>query len=198
MSRSLRVLAVAGALRQASTNRGLLRAAMALAPKGLSFDVFDLHGIPLYDGDVETQHGLPTSVVDLRRRIRAADALLIATPEYNYALPGVLKNAIDWTSRPTKDEPVHPFVDKPVGVISATGGRLGGPHAQTNLRQVAVLLNFHVMPHPEILIGSNYDGKFDMATGELKDPTALKFLGEYMQAFDRFARRLAQVPTGSA
>ena len=121
----VRILGIAGSLRQASFNRATLRAAQELAPDGMQIDSFDIAPIPLYNEDVR-QQGFPSPVEDLRARIKAADGMLIVTPEYNYSIPGVLKNAIDWASRP----PEQPFDGKPIGIMGASGGRPGhGPRA---------------------------------------------------------------------
>src|SRR5437660_4905537 len=115
-----RVLGISGSLRKSSFNTALLRAAQGLAPEGLTITLADIHAIPVYDEDVRTQ-GFPDAVAKLREAIAAADALLFATPEYNYSVSGVLKNAIDWASRP----PSQPFAGKPMSIIGASG-RMGG------------------------------------------------------------------------
>jgi NAD(P)H-dependent FMN reductase len=124
----MKILALSGALRRASYNTALLRAAAALAPDGVEIDVRTLHGIPLYDGDVEAQ-GMPEAVTALREAIRAADALLIATPEYNNSMPGVLKNGLDWLSRPA-GEGARLFGGKPTALLGATPGGFGTVLAQ--------------------------------------------------------------------
>ncbi len=179
----LRVLAIAGSLRRGSYNRGVLRAAKDLAPEGLELESFDLSMIPLYDGDVEKQ-GFPPSVQELRERIRAADAVLIATPEYNYSVPGVLKNSIDWASRP----PDQPFRDKPVAIVGATPGGFGTTRAQHHLRQSFVFLNARVLSRPELLIAGAAE-KFD-ADGRLVDEKTRKLLGELLLALGAWTRRL--------
>ena len=114
---SIKVLGFAGSLRKASWNRGLLRAGQQVAPFDVAIEIFDISDIPLYSEDVR-QQGFPPVVQSFRERIRVADALLIATPEYNYSVPGVLKNAIDWASRP----PDQPFQDKPIALMGASAG----------------------------------------------------------------------------
>src|SRR5439155_23545899 len=121
----------AGSLRRASYNRGLLRAARSLAPKGMNIHILDILDIPLYNEDVH-ERGFPEAVAQFRARIRAADALLIVTPEYNYSVPGVLKNAIDWASCP----PEQPFQDKPIAIMGASTGLFGTTRAQRHLRQM--------------------------------------------------------------
>ena len=180
---TLRVLAIAGSLRKESYNRGVLRAAHELAPPGLAIESFDLRPIPLYDGDVESQ-GFPPSVEDLRERIRAADAVLIATPEYNYSVPGVLKNALDWASRP----PDQPFADKPVAIVGATPGGFGTTRAQHHLRQSFVFLDARLLSRPELLIGGAA-AKFD-AEGRLHDERTRQLLGDLLRALESWARRL--------
>src|SRR5690349_13333508 len=147
---TLNVLGIAGSLRRGSLNRMALRAAQKLAPPGLAIDEFPaerLREIPPYDDDVRVQ-AFPLPTAELRDRIRAADGLLIVTPEYNYSFPGVLKNAIDWASRP----PEQPFDGKPIGIMGASAGVLGGARAQYHLRQCFVFMNGLVMNRPEVMI----------------------------------------------
>ncbi|WP_394823345.1 NADPH-dependent FMN reductase [Pendulispora albinea] len=176
MSTNFRVLGIAGSLRKASYNRALLRAASELAPSGLTIEMVEIGNIPFYDGDVEAQ-GLPASVQELRERILAADGLLFATPEYNYSIPGVLKNAIDWFSRP----PSPPSDRKPVGIIGASGGNGGTMRAQYHLRQVGVMLNWRTFNKPEVFIARAQD-KFD-AEGKLTDEATRKVLAQHLQEF---------------
>lgn len=142
------VLGVAGSLRQRSYNRAALRAAIELAPAGMTIETFDLTPVPLYDEDVR-QRGLPAAVEELRDKMRAADALLIATPEYNHSTSGVLKNAVDWASRP----PDQPFDMKPIAIMGASPGRTGTARAQSHLRQSLAVLNGFVLNRPGVLIG---------------------------------------------
>lgn len=125
MNKKVTILGFAGSLRKGSFNKALLRAALELVPKDAKLEIFDLEGISPFNQDLENKP--PPKVKDFKAKIRAADAILIATPEYNYSVPGVLKNAIDWASRPYSD---NAFEDKPVGVMSASGGMLGGARAQ--------------------------------------------------------------------
>ena len=118
------IIGISGALRRGSFNTALLRGAVDLAPAGLAIDVASIREIPLYDGDLEAEHGIPEPVRALKDRIAAADGLLLVTPEYNNSIPGVFKNAIDWLSRPADDIP-RVFGDKPVGLMGATPGRGG-------------------------------------------------------------------------
>jgi len=160
--KGLRLLGIAGSLRRASYNRALLRAAQQLAPEHVTVEIFDLAGIPLFNQDEEQTP--PEKVVEFKARIRAADAILVATPEYNYSIPGVLKNAIDWGSRPTGD---NAWLGKPVAILGASVGRLGTARAQYHLRQVFVTLNMYALNQPEVMIGNAAD-LFD-ATGTLTD-----------------------------
>jgi chromate reductase, NAD(P)H dehydrogenase (quinone) len=146
----IRVLAFAGSLRRASYNRGLIRAAAATAPAGITVEIFDLAALPFYNQDVEDA-GEPTSVVAFKDAIRLADALLVATPEYNHGVPGVLKNAIDWASRPRA---TSPLTDKPIAVTGASPGRGSTARAQAQLRETFVFTGACVMPQPELLVSA--------------------------------------------
>src|SRR6516164_1449019 len=152
---TVRILGIAGSLRRGSFNAATLRSAQSLAPVGMTIDTFDITPIPLYNEDVR-QQGFPPVVEDLRARIKAADGLLIVTPEYNYSIPGVLKNAIDWASRP----PEQPLDGKPIGIIGASAGAMGSGRAQYHLRQCFVFLNGLVMNRPEVMI-PQAQNKFD-------------------------------------
>ena len=145
----IRVLAFAGSLRHASYNKGLIRAAVSLAPTSMTLEIFDISGIPLYNQDVEDT-GEPEAVVTFKQAIAGADALLVATPEYNHGVPGVLKNAIDWASRPRA---TSPLTDRPVGIMGASTGRGATARAQAQLRDTFVFTGACVMPRPEVLIG---------------------------------------------
>jgi chromate reductase, NAD(P)H dehydrogenase (quinone) len=141
------VLGIAGSLRQGSFNKATLRTAIELAPPGMTIETFDLAPIQPYNEDVK-QRGFPPPEQEFREKIRAADALLIVTPEYNYSIPGVLKNAIDWASRP----PDQPFEGKPIAIMGASPGRLGSARSQYHLRQCFVFLNALIMNRPEVMI----------------------------------------------
>jgi chromate reductase, NAD(P)H dehydrogenase (quinone) len=172
----MKLIAISGTLRKASTNTGLLRALKDIAPEGVEIEVATLHGIPLYDGDVEKVEGKPQTVKDLDARIRAADGVIIATAEYNFSIPGVLKNATDWLSRGGS-----PFKWKRVGIMGAADGPLGTGRAQYHLRQNLVGLEAITMPKPEIFVG-NGSKKFD-ADGNLHDAETKKFLQVWITAF---------------
>ena len=149
MSRhTLHILGIPGSLRRRSYNRGLIRAAAELAPPGIAVETSDLIGIPLYNGDLEDE-GIPEPVRQLAERIRGSAAVLIATPEYNYGIPGVLKNAIDWVSRPWA---AGALKHKPIALMGASGGQFGTVRAQLALRQVFINTESFVMPRPELMI----------------------------------------------
>lgn len=171
------LLGICGALRAASTNRLLLTQAMpAFGPAQAT--LADLR-LPLYDGDLEDAHGIPASVLTLADQIAAAHAIIIATPEYNKALPGVLKNALDWISR-TKGSPLR---DKPVAIISAAAGRAGGERSQFSLRLCLVPFRATVLPGPEVMVADSGNA-FD-ADGRLKDARTQQILTALMQDLRR-------------
>lgn len=185
MNSPVHVLGIPGSLRSKSFNRMALQAARQLAPTDTRIDVFDLVGIPPFNQDQESH--APAIVSDFKRSIRAADAILFATPEYNYGIPGVLKNAIDWASRPYGDSAWN---GKPVGIISASTGMLGGARAQYQLRQTFVFLNMLPINGPEVMI-ANATAKFD-ENGELTDETAKKLISQMLQNLADWTRRLAK------
>src|SRR5688572_10907431 len=163
---SLKVLGIAGSLRKASFNRAALRAAVELAPpQGVTIESFELDGIPGYNQDEETKP--PAKVVELKARIRASDALLFVTPEYNYSIPGVLKNAIDWASRPYGDSA---WYGKPAAIMGASVGTIGTARAQYHLRQMFVFLNMYAVNQPEVMV-ANAHKHFD-ENGNLTDEKA--------------------------
>jgi chromate reductase len=182
-SRPVKVLGICGSLRKGSYNRMALRAAAELLPPGMTLETFDIAPIPLYNEDVR-QDGFPKPVEEFRARIKAADALLFATPEYNYSMPGVLKNAIDWASRP----PDQPFDGKPVAMMGTSPGPVGTGRAQYHLRQSCVFLNMFPINKPEVMIGQ-YQSKFD-ASGKLTDETTRGFIRDLLTALDAWTRRL--------
>ena len=183
MNQQIRLLGIAGSLRKNSFNKGLLRAAQAVLPQGTSLEIYDLAPIPLFNDDLLTT-GAPESVRDLKRRVGEADALLFAVPEYNYTLPGVLKNAIDWVSRPIKDSPLN---GKPVALMGA-GGVMGTVRAQMAFRQMAPYLNLHILNKPEVLVSRAWE-KFD-AEGNLKDEATLPAIRGLLEALADWTRRL--------
>lgn len=184
-ARGFRVLGVSGSLRSASYNTALLRAAATLAPPGVEVDIYDrLRDVPPYDDD-ERLAGEPEPVQDLKRRIAAADAMLIATPEYNHSIPGVLKNAIDWVSRPVNDTPLR---DKATAVMGASGGLMGTVRAQAHLRQALETFT-PVLHRPEVLVSKAGD-RFD-EHGTLVDETSRQLVAELVQGLVAWTRRLA-------
>jgi chromate reductase len=150
------VLGVSGSLRRESRNTALLRAAQELAPDAMKVGITSLNGVPMYNWDEERQHGYPDSVAAFRSAIADADALLIATPEYNYSITGALKNALDWASRGGPDSPLN---DKPAAIMGF-GGRLGTSRSQEHLRLILRHNNLQVVTRPEVLI-TMADEKFD-------------------------------------
>lgn len=179
----MRILGIAGSLRKASFNRALLRAARKRAPDRMTIEIFDLDDVPLYNGDVEAA-GDPAGVVALKDAIRAADGVLFATPEYNYGVPAVMKNAVDWASRPPRDAALN---GKPVGVVGASPGQVGTARSQLQLRQAFGFTNSYCMPQPEVLVFRAHE-KFDDA-GELTDEKTAEFLGKYLAAFHDWVLR---------
>lgn len=179
----VKILGMSGSLRKASYNSATLRAAQALAPDGATIDTFDLSPIPLYNDDVRAA-GYPPVVQDFRSKIEAADAILFVTPEYNYSMSGVLKNAIDWASRP----PGPPLTRKPVGIMGATMGLWGTTRAQYHLRQVCVFLDLWPINKPEVLI-AQAQTKFN-DKGELTDETTKKMIQDHLVNLIGWARRM--------
>jgi chromate reductase, NAD(P)H dehydrogenase (quinone) len=166
MNDTIQILGISGSLRRGSYNRAALRAAVELAPSGMTIDdSVDIGGLPLFNQDDEA--AFPAAALDLKARIRAADAILIATPEYNYSVPGVLKNAIDWASRPYGDSAWN---GKPVALMSASPGMAGGLRAQYHLRQSFVFLNMHPVMQPEVAI-ADAARRFDAEGRLTHEPT---------------------------
>jgi len=183
---NIRVLGFAGSLRKKSYNKELLATAGRLMPDGMALEMFDLAGIPLYNEDVYEQ-GFPPTVEELRKKIAAADALIIAMPEYNFSMAGVLKNTIDWVSRP----PAQPFKDKPVAIMGASVGVWGTIRGQYHLRQVLGCLEAHVLHRPEIMV-AQVNTKID-AEGRIVDQTTLDLLKTQMAALKAWTLRLKSV-----
>ena len=184
MVNELTILGIAGSLRKDSYNRGLLRAAQGLAPEGVTIETFEeLDQIPLFNQDDE-QNPAP-KVTELKQRIRNADAILIVTPEYNYSVPGVLKNAIDAASRPYGDSAWN---GKPVALMGASVGTIGTARAQYHLRQMFVFLNMYAVNQPEVML-SNAHKHFD-EHGNLTDETARKLIRQLLQELVNWTRKL--------
>ena len=182
MSDPLRVFGMAGSLRKGSFNRSLLRAAQQLAPEGMRIESFErLAEIPPFNQDLEKTP--PPAVVELKSQIRAADAVLLVTPEYNYSVPGVLKNAIDWASRPHGDSA---WTGKPAAIMGAADGILGTARAQYHLRQIFVFLNVYAVNHPEVMVALAKQ-RFD-EQGNLTDETSKKLIRQLLEELGRLAR----------
>jgi chromate reductase, NAD(P)H dehydrogenase (quinone) len=185
MMKPVRILGIAGSLRRGSYNRAALRAATQLVPEDATLDVFELDGIPAFNQDEEQNP--PAQVMEFKRRIREADAMLIVTPEYNYSIPGVLKNAIDWASRPYGDSA---WSGKPVAIMGASIGTIGTARAQYHLRQMFVFLNVFPINQPEVMIG-NAAERFD-AQGNLTDETTKDFIRQLLRNLVDWTRRIVQ------
>ena len=183
MSRPVRILGIAGSLRRDSYNRATLRAATELVPEGASIEIFELDGIPGFNEDEERNP--PAKVAELKRLVREVDAILFVTPEYNYSVPGVLKNAIDWASRPYGD---NAWDGKTVGVMGASTGLLGTVRAQYHLRQMFVFLNMFPVNKPEVMI-AHADDKFD-DDGNLTDQLTAQKIRELLEALVDWTKSL--------
>ena len=183
MSKPVRILGIAGSLRHDSYNRATLRAALELAPEGAAIETFELDGIPGFNQDEEQNP--PAKVVELKQRVREADAILFVTPEYNYSVPGVLKNAIDWASRPYGDSAWN---GKPAAIMGASVGAIGTARAQYHLRQMMVFLNMFPVNQPEVMI-ANASDRFD-AQGKLTDEAAKGFIRQLLQNLVDWTRRI--------
>jgi chromate reductase, NAD(P)H dehydrogenase (quinone) len=191
MTETLNVLGISGSLRRDSTNAALLREAVRLAPAGMTIEIASIKAIPLYDGDLEDQ-GFPAGVIEFQQRLRAADALLIATPEYNFSIPGVLKNVFDWLSRPPNQTITN---GKPVAIMGA-GGRLGSARAQYHLRQVCGCLSMLPVPRPEVFVLNAWEKVG--ADGRIADPAIQKQVTELLAAladWTALLKRGAAAPT---
>ena len=182
-AKTISVLGICGSLRKGSYNMAALRTAIASKPADMTVTVADISAIPLYNEDVR-QQGFPAPVETLRRQIKEADALLFACPEYNYSMTGVLKNAIDWASRP----PDQPFAGKPCAILGAAAGMAGSARAQYDLRRSCVFLDMHPLNKPEVLIGQAQT-KFD-ADGNLTDEAGRNFIRDLMTALAAWTRQI--------
>jgi chromate reductase len=186
VSTEIRVLGICGSLRAKSYNKYALQAAREAMPQGMTMEVADIGDFPLFNQDV-CDRGFPAPVAMFRKQIAQADALYFATPEYNYSVTGVLKNAIDWASRP----PEQPFNNKPVAMVSATVGLKGGVSSQYDLRKILAQLGVFLLVRPEVFIG-NEASKFD-AEGRLTDETTRKFLTDQLLAFRDWIQRVKKL-----
>ena len=187
MDRKVKILGFVGSLRKDSYNKALMRAAVELTPENAEMEVFDLKEIPPFNQDFERDP--PPSVKEFKAKIKTADALLITTPEYNYSIPGVLKNAMDAASRPHAD---NVFDGKPVAIMSASIGRLGGARAQYHLRQTFVYLNMHPINQPEVMLSQaahNIDEKGNLANEETR-----KLIGQLLKELVQWTKKLSEKP----
>jgi chromate reductase len=179
------IISICGSLRKASYNRLLMNGLQGLAPAGMSVkEAPSFAEFPLYNADIQISSGFPAAVNELANVIRAADGIIFCTPEYNFSLPGGLKNAIDWVSR----LPNQPFAGKPIAIQSASPGPLGGGRVQYDLRRAMVFLDALTLNKPEIFVG-NCVSKFDEKTGELKDDATRDFIKQQLDAFAKFIER---------
>ena len=185
MNKPIRILGIAGSVRQHSYNRGVLQAAAELAPEGATLEIFDIADLPDFNQDKEQNP--PAKIVELKKRIREADAILFATPEYNYSVPGVLKNVIDWVSRPYGD---NAWEGKPAAIMGASIGSIATARAQYHLRQMMVFLNMFPINQPEVMIG-NATQKFDK-DGNLIDEKTKKFIQQQLQTLVTWTQRIAK------
>jgi len=175
MNKKINIIALSGSLRQDSYNTAAIKAVQEIAGEQYEIEIADISDFPLYNQELDGPNA-PTQVQALAKKILAADAILFSTPEYNYSIPGVLKNAIDWLST----QPSQPFNGKPAAIISSSMGMLGGARAQYHLRQVMVFLNVHLINKPEIMIASAHE-KFD-ESGALTDEVTKGLIGQMITA----------------
>ncbi len=183
MNDKIKILSFAGSLRKGSYNKAIQRAAVELCPENASIEIFDLEGIPPFNQDLELQP--PAKVKDFKAKIRSADALLIVTPEYNYSMPGVLKNAIDWASRPYED---NAFNCKPVAIMGASMGMTGTARAQYHLRQTCVFINVYPLNQPEVMVPSVHE-KVDKS-GRLTDEKSRQKIKDLLNALIAWTEQL--------
>ena len=181
----VRILGLVGSLRKSSFNKALMCAAIELVPENAAIEVFDLANIPPFNQDFENDP--PQIVKNFKAKIKASNALLIATPEYNYSIPGVLKNAIDWASRPKVD---RVFDEKPVAIMSASIGRIGGARAQYHLRQCFVFLNMHPVNYPEVMVPQAQLCCDE--NGNLTHPVSRKLISQLLEELVKWTKRLQQ------
>lgn len=182
----MKILAISGSMRSGSYNRMALNLAKEVAPADFQIEMVELRDIPMFDGD-ELAKGYPASVTALREKVRAADGVLIGSPEYNFSIPGVVKNALDWVSRGND----QPFALKPVAIMSATQGPLGGGRSQYDLRKVMLFMNALVLQKPEIFIGLAQT-KFD-ASGKCTDEATRKIVTDFMGSFKDWIGRVKKM-----
>lgn len=179
------IFGFAGSLRKGSYNKALLRTALQLLPKDAKLEIFDIEGIPLFNQDIEKQ--MPEKVKEFKAKIKGADAILVATPEYNYSMPGVLKNAIDWASRPYGD---NSFEGKPVAIMSASPGMFGGARAQYHLRQTLVFLDMHPVNKPEVMVPFAHEKVNEQ--GIIADAKTREKIKDLLESMVAWTRKLRQ------
>jgi chromate reductase len=184
MGKPIHILGIAGSLRRQSFNRSVLRAAADLLPEGTTLEIFELDGIPAFNQDEEQNPH--AKITEFKQKIRQADAILFVTPEYNYSIPGVLKNAIDWASRPYGD---NAWNEKPAAIMGASVGTIGTARAQYHLRQIFVFLNIFPVNQPEVMIG-NAAERFDKE-GNLTDEMVRNLMSQLLANLVNWARRIA-------
>lgn len=185
MTTKIKIIGFTGSLRVKSYNLAVLRAATEMLPEGVTMEIVDLSPIPFFNEDVEAE-GVPQVIVDFKEKLAEADAILISTPEYNYSIPPVLKNALDWASR----GPELPLSGKPLAIMSASPGMLGGARVQYHLRQVCVKLDLQMLNNPEVFITSA-NKKFDL-DGKLIDEYTRKSIAKLLQALITKTQHIAQ------
>lgn len=186
MSDTLKIVTLLGSLRQGSFNAMVARTLPRIAPAGMSIDALpSIKDIPLYDADMQQEDGFPATVEAIAEQIRAADGVVIVTPEYNYSVPGGLKNAIDWLSR----LPEQPLAGKPVLIQTSSMGAIGGARCQYHLRQILVFLDAMVMNKPEFM-GGVIQNKVDAQTGEVVDQSTIDHLTGQLTAFGDYIKRV--------
>jgi chromate reductase, NAD(P)H dehydrogenase (quinone) len=184
--KTLNVVSICGSLRKGSYNRMVMNTLQGCAPEGMRIsEAPSFAAFPLYDADVQNSTGFPAPVQALAEAIRAADGVIFVSPEYNYSIPGALKNAIDWVSR----MPNQPFAGKPIAIQSATGGALGGGRMQYDLRRCMIFLDAWTINKPEIFIG-NCSRRIDEKTGQIKDEQTIGFIKQQLAAFAQFIGRI--------
>jgi len=191
MSSQVRILGIAGSLRRGSYNQAALRAATLLVPENSEIDLFQLDGIPMFNEDDETCP--PSAVLELKKRIRSANSVLIVTPEYNYSIPGILKNAIDWASRPHGD---NAWSGKSAAIMGASLGAIGTARAQYHLRQIFVALNVFPLNRPEVMI-ADAAHRFDENGHLIHEPTK-RLIQELLKHLVDWTRRISPAPESTS
>jgi chromate reductase len=180
----LSILAISGSLRSGSYNTALLRNVKEMAGATMNIEIITPKGLPLYDGDDETRSGIPRAVEEVVEKIRAAQGIIISTPEYNFSIPGGLKNLTDWVSRVKQ----QPFRYKPVGIIGASGGMVGTARSQYHLRQNLQALSAITMPRPEVFVTVSKT-KFD-ESGKLTDQATIETTSKWIKAFEEWVKKI--------